>query len=48
MLKESQIEAGFIRLAPSKTMKSSGKVVDIPVTPVIEDVIELTRAIKRS
>jgi integrase len=45
-LKESQIEAGFIRLAPSKTMKSSGKVVDIKVTPAIQDVIDRARAIK--
>jgi len=46
-LKESQIEDGRIRLKPSKTMKSSGKALDIVITPEIQAVIDRARAIKR-
>ena len=49
-LKESQIEGevgGHIRLKPSKTAKTSGKSVDILITPAIWDVIQRARAIKR-
>ncbi|WP_208280151.1 tyrosine-type recombinase/integrase [Massilia oculi] len=46
-MKESQIEEGYIRLAPSKTKKTSGKVVDIQITPAIQDVIDRARAIKK-
>lgn len=46
-LKESQIEDGHIRIQPSKTKKSSGKIVDIAITPAIQDVIDRARAIKR-
>lgn len=49
-LKDSQIDGGlggFIRLTPSKTLKTSGKSVDILITPAIWDVIERARAIKR-
>lgn len=46
-LKESQIEDGRIRIKPSKTQKSSGKAVDITITPEIQEVIERARAIKR-
>jgi site-specific recombinase XerD len=46
-LKESQIEGGHIRIQPSKTRKSSGKVVDITITPAIQDVINRARAIKK-
>jgi len=47
MLKESQLEDGHIRIQPSKTKKSSGKVVDIVITPAIQEVIDRARAIKR-
>jgi len=46
-LKETQLEGGYIRLQPSKTKKSSGKVVDIEITPVIQAVIDRARAIKK-
>lgn len=46
-LKESQIEGGYIRIQPSKTKKSSGKVIDIVITPAIQDVIDRARAIKK-
>ncbi|WP_317205467.1 tyrosine-type recombinase/integrase [Janthinobacterium sp.] len=46
-LKEEQIENGRIRIKPSKTSKTSGKVVDITVTPSIQTVIDEARAIKR-
>lgn len=48
-LKESQIDGelgGYIRLQPSKTLKTSGKSVDILITPAIWDVIQRARAIK--
>lgn len=50
VLKESQIDGGIgghIRFRPSKTTKSSGKTVDIAITPVIWEVIERARAIKK-
>lgn len=47
MLRETQIEGGAIRFKPSKTTKSSGKMVDIAITPSIQDVIERAQAIKR-
>lgn len=50
MLKESQIDGelgGYIRLQPSKTLKTSGKSVDILITPAIWDVILRARAIKK-
>ncbi|BEV15090.1 tyrosine-type recombinase/integrase [Herbaspirillum sp. DW155] len=50
MLKESQIDGelgGYIRLQPSKTLKTSGKSVDILITPAIWDVIQRARAIKK-
>jgi integrase len=46
-LKEDQIEGGRIRIKPSKTLKSSGKVVDITITPSIQAVIDAAREIKR-
>ena len=46
-LKEAQIEGGRIRIKPSKTSKTSGKVVDITVTPSIQAVIDSAREIKR-
>lgn len=50
VLKESQIDGGlggYIRFQPSKTKKSSGKSVDILITPAIFEVIERARAIKK-
>lgn len=47
LLKESQIESGRIRIKPSKTVKTSGKMVDITITPAIQDVIDRARALKR-
>jgi integrase len=47
LLKESQIENGRIRIKPSKTVKTSGKMVDITITPAIQDVIDRARALKR-
>lgn len=46
MLKESQIEDGRIRIKPSKTQKTSGKAVDIIVTPEIAEVIARARGLK--
>jgi integrase len=46
-LKESQIEDGRIRIKPSKTAKTSGKSVDITITPQIQAVIDRAREIKR-
>lgn len=45
-LKESQIEDGRIRIKPTKTQKTSGKTVDITVTPAILEVLQRARAIK--
>ena len=46
-LKEAQIEGAHIRIKPSKTIKTSGKVVDIVITPSIQRVIDTAREIKR-
>ena len=46
MLKASQIEDGRIRIKPSKTQKTSGKAVDIVVTPEIAEVIARARGLK--
>ena len=47
-MKEAQIiRDEIIRFTPSKTMKSSGKSVDIAITAAIKDVIERAREIKR-
>jgi len=48
MLKESQIDGDWIQFKPTKTQKSSGKVVDIFITPEIRAVIDRAREIKRS
>lgn len=45
-LKESQIENGRIRITPTKTQKTSGKTVDILITPAIQEVLNRARAIK--
>lgn len=47
-MKESQIDGNYIRIQPSKTKKSSGKVVDIEITAAIQGVIDRARAIKRT
>ncbi len=47
-LKESQISDGVIRFKPAKTVKSSGKAVDIKITPEIQDVIDRARAVKKT
>lgn len=47
-LKEDQIDGGYIRIQPSKTKKSSGKVVNIKITPAIQSVIDRARAIKKT
>jgi integrase len=46
-LKEEQIKDGRMSFKPSKTAKTSGKAVDITVTPSIQSVIDKARAIKR-
>lgn len=46
-LKESQIDGDYIRFEPSKTLKSSGKKVDIFITPQIREVINRAQAIKK-
>lgn len=46
-LREAQIERGRIRIKPSKTSKTSGKVVDVTITPSIQAVIDSAREIKR-
>jgi integrase len=48
MLQESQIKDGRIRFTPSKTLKSSGKVVDILITPAIQSVIDAAREAKKT
>jgi integrase len=47
-LKESQIANGQIHFKPTKTIKSSGKFVDIIITNEIQGVIDRARAIKQS
>lgn len=47
MLKESQIDGSWIRFKASKTAKTSGKIVDIFITPQIRGVIDKAREIKR-
>lgn len=47
-LRESQITDGKIRLRPSKTSESSGKAVDIVITPDIQRVIDRAREIKKT
>jgi site-specific recombinase XerD len=46
-LKETQIVDIWIKLKPSKTAKSSGKAVDIMITPAIQAVINRAREIKK-
>ena len=46
-LKEAQIVEGAIRFKPTKTMRSSGKVVDIAISPAMQAVIDRAQAIKK-
>lgn len=46
-LKESQIVDGRITFKPSKTSKSSGKIVEIIITPQIQEVLDRARTIKK-
>ncbi len=46
-LREAQIHDGVISFRPTKTAKTSGKAVDIVITPAIQEVIDRARAIKR-
>lgn len=48
MLRETQIDGDWIRFKASKTSQTSGKVVDIFITPQIRSVIDEARRIKRS
>lgn len=47
-LKESQIEGGYIKFKPSKTLKTSSKTVDILITVQIQEIIDRARAIKKT
>lgn len=47
-MREDQIKDGMIRFKPSKTEKTSGKTVDIVITPQIQAVIDRARAIKKT
>jgi integrase len=46
-LKEAQIDGDYMRFQPSKTIKTSGRTVDIFITPQIRDVIDRAKAIKK-
>jgi hypothetical protein len=46
-LREAPISKSFISIRPGKTSKTSGKAVDIVITPAIEEVIHRARRIKR-
>jgi len=46
-LKEEQVAEGRIRFRPSKTENTSGKLLDVEITPQIQRVIDRARAIKR-
>jgi integrase len=44
---DGELQDTHIRIKPSKTEKTSGKMVDIAITPQIADVIKRARAIKK-
>lgn len=46
-LKEAQIDGDWIRIKPSKTTRTSGRAVDIFITPQIRAIIERARDVKR-
>jgi integrase len=48
LLKRSQIRDGVIHFEPSKTIRSSGKEVDIPITPAIQAVLDRAAEISRN
>jgi integrase len=47
LLRKAQITDGVIHFAPSKTLKSSGKEVDIPVTAAIQAVLDRAAALSK-
>lgn len=47
LLKRSQIRDGVIHFTPSKTERSSGAEVDIPITPAIQAVLDRAAAIAK-
>jgi integrase len=47
VLRDSQIADGMIRLKPSKTKNSSGKVIDIVITPAIQAVLDRADSISK-
>lgn len=46
-LRREQIRDGVIHFVPSKTLKSSGKEVDIPITPAIQSVLDRAAELSR-
>ena len=47
LLRWTQIENGVIKFKPSKTKKSSGAKVDVPVTPEIQEVLDRVKGMMR-
>ncbi|MBE0612114.1 MAG: hypothetical protein IH604_00455 [Burkholderiales bacterium] len=47
LLRREQIREGVIHFAPSKTLKSSGKEVDIPITSAIQGVLDRAAVMSR-
>jgi integrase len=47
MLRWSQVQGGVIHFAPTKTLKSSGKEVDIPITPAIQAVLDRAKSLAK-
>lgn len=47
LLRWTQIETGVIKFKPSKTKKSSGAKVDVPVTPEIQEVLDKVKGMMR-
>lgn len=46
-LRRERIRDGVIRFEPSKTARSSGKAVDIPITPAIKAVLERAKTLTK-
>lgn len=47
LLERSQIRDGFIRFAPSKTLRSTGAAVDIQITPQIQAALDCAASISK-
>jgi integrase len=47
MLMWSQVRSGVIHFAPTKTIRSSGKEVDIPITPAIQAVLDRAKSLAK-